>query len=106
MYRTAEIFYNLDWSSLGAMPVSENETAISRGRIPTYLRRQQIHLTTSLLLSHRQNFAESQLELLRNNSTVNSFEIGFFNQCNRRQRRQLLRDMMAMFYYHHSSYVL
>jgi hypothetical protein len=56
------------------------------------------------LFSHRQNFAESQLELLRNNSTVNSFEIGFFNQRNRRRRRQLLRDMMAMFYYHHSSY--
>jgi hypothetical protein len=85
------------------MPVSENETAMSRGRVPSYLRRQMSQFMSSLLC-RRRRFAEAQLVLLQRNGSFSSFQIAFFSQYNRRRQRQLLCDMMSMLYYHYISY--
>ncbi len=53
------------------MPVSENETAMSRGRVPSYLRRQMSQFMSSLLC-RRRRFAEAQLVLLQRNGSFSS----------------------------------
>jgi len=84
------------------MPVSENESAKTRGRVPSYLRRQMSQFM-SLLLCRRQNSAEAQHILLQSNGSFSSFQIAFFSRYSCHYQWQLLCDMMFLLYYHYIS---
>ena len=74
---------------------------MSRGRIPTYLRRQMNDLM-GLFLGNR--ISTNQLELLQTRTSNSSMHVTFFRRYNRRRHRQMLSDLMNMFYFHQTSY--
>lgn len=81
------------------MPVSENETALSRGRVPTYMRRQLNDLMAVLL---RTNSSRLQVATL----TFFLFDEDILVHLHRRRRRH--RDMISSLFMvmqnHYTSY--
>ena len=85
------------------MPISENETAISRGRIPTYMRRSLIDFLSVILGSNARCRRISNL-LLQNCSLVSSLSAIMHLHRSRSRQRELLQQLLMAMYNHYSSY--
>jgi len=78
------------------MPVSEDETALTRGRIPCYMRRQIFELMSTAMDRTSQR---SCLRLFLNHPGLLSR-----HRRSRRRNRRLLEDIYGLLYYHYTSY--
>jgi hypothetical protein len=85
------------------MPISENETAISQGRIPIYMHRSLIDFVAVILGANARCQRISNL-LLQNCSLVPSLSaIMHLHHC-RSHQRELLQQLLMAMYNHYSSY--
>ena len=82
------------------MPVSQDETALSRGRLPSYLRR-QVHQLISVLLDQRarRGITENQLCLLSPGILYH-----FIARNHNRSSSLLLNSLLNALYYHFYSF--
>jgi hypothetical protein len=76
------------------MPVCENETAMSQGRIPTYMRRSLTDFVAVLL---RLDFRSGRLSnmLLQNCSLGSSFSVIMLLHCSGSRQRELLQQFAS-----------
>ena len=82
------------------MPVSQHETALSRGRLPTYMRR-HVHHLVGLLLGRRNSRARniSRFRLL-----PPQYVLSFMSTLLRGRRSDLLSSLYSTLYFHYYSY--
>jgi hypothetical protein len=87
------------------MLVCENETAMSRGRIPTYIRRSLTDFVAVLL---RSDFRSSRLSnmILQNCSLGSSFSVIMLLHYSPSRQRELLQQLLRAMNNHYSSYDL
>ncbi len=81
------------------MPVSENETALSRGRVPTYMRCQLLDLLGIMLQSN--SFHNRNYMLL---SSLDDEDICHHIHCHRRRHRKMVTSLFNMLHNHYTSY--